>query len=64
MGKVQFKLFSLEYIISRENNQIAVYPILYDKRKQFFSDIDEALNNYTIYNEAIIENEDRITNII
>ena len=64
IGKVQFKLFSLEYIIEKQNNQVAVYPILYSNRKQYFSNIEEALNNFTIYNESIIENEDRITNII
>lgn len=64
MGRVQFKLFSLEYIIMKENDKVVIYPMIYDKRKMYYSSIEEALNNFTIYNEPIIENEDRITKII
>lgn len=63
-GKVQFKLFSLEYVIIKENDKVAIYPIIYDKQKKYYLSIDDALNNYTIYNETIVENDDRISNII
>lgn len=59
-GEVKFKLFSLEYIIKKEENNVSVYATLYDNRKKYYNNIDEALNNYTIYNESIIDNSDRI----
>lgn len=59
-GAVKFKLFSLEYIIKKADNKIEIYPILYSNRKNIYSTLDEALNNFTIYNESIIESIDRV----
>lgn len=58
--EVKFKLYSLEYVIKEIDNKIAVYPILYENKKSFFNSLDEALNNYTVYSESIIENIDRL----
>lgn len=58
--EVKFKLYSLEYVIKEIDNKIAVYPILYESKKSFFNSLEEALNNYTVYNESIIENLNRI----
>lgn len=58
--EVKFKLYSLEYVIKEIDNKIAVYPILYESKKSFFNSLDEALKNYTVYNESIIENIDRL----
>lgn len=59
-NEVKFKLFSLEYIIKKIDNDVVVYSILYDNRKYRYSSLDEALNNYTIYNESILDNIDRV----
>ncbi len=59
-NEVKFKLFSLEYIIQKADSGVLVYPILYSNRKSTYSNLDEALNYYTIYNESIIENIDRL----
>lgn len=59
-NEVKFKLFSLEYIIQKADNGVLVYPILYSNRKSTYSNLDEALSYYTIYNESIIENIDRV----
>ena len=37
-----------------------MHPILYENRKSFFNSFEEALGNYTIYNENIIENIDKV----
>lgn len=59
-NEVKFKLFTLEYIIQKVDNTVVVYPLLYSNRKNNYSTLDEALNYYTIYNESIIENIDRV----
>ena len=58
--EVKFKLYSLEYVIREIDNKIAVYPILYETKKSFFNSFEDALNNYTVYNESIIDNIDRL----
>lgn len=57
---VNFKLFSLEYIIQKQDNNVVVYPLLYSNRKNIYSTLDEALSNFTIYNENILDNIDRV----
>ena len=59
-NEVKFKLFSLEYIIQKVDNSVLVYPILYSDKKSTYSNLDEALNYYTVYNESIMENIDRV----
>jgi len=40
-----------------------VYADLYANRKEIYNTIDEVLNYFTVYNESIIENQNRIMNI-
>lgn len=58
--EVKFKLYSLKYVIKEMDNKIAVYPILYETKKSLFNSFEDALNNYTVYNESIIDNIDRL----
>ena len=58
--EVRFKLYSLEYVIKEMDNKINVYPILYETKKSFYNSFEDALNNYTVYNESIIDNIDRL----
>ena len=44
------------------DNKIAVYPILYETKKSFYNSFEDTLNNYTVYNESIIDNIDRCHN--
>ena len=62
-GEVHFKLYSLEYTIKKENDEILVFADLYATRKQRYNSLDETLSYFTIYNESLIENETRIMNI-
>ena len=59
-NEIKFKLFSLEYIIQKVDDKVVIYPLLYSNRKSTYSSLDEALNYYTIYNESVIDNIDRV----
>lgn len=59
-NEVKFKLFNLEYIIKKQQNKIAVYPLLYDKHKKYYNSIEEALNNYIVYGDRLSEIINRI----
>ena len=61
--EVHFKIMSLEYTISNDNDEVVVYADLYDNRKLKYKNIEDAINNFTIYNEPISFFEDRIEKI-
>lgn len=62
--QVKFKLYSLEYVIEKKDNRYIIYAILYPDKKNSYTTIDDLLDNYTIFNENIRDNEPRIQNII
>lgn len=62
-NEIKFKLYSLEYIIKKQEDKVVVYSLLYSNRKNFYSSFKEAMNNFEVYREPLIENIDRI-NII
>ena len=62
-GEVQFKLYSLEYVIKNEEDGVVIYPILYEYKKNKYQNIDELFNNYYIFGETIKQNEDKINDI-
>lgn len=59
-GELKFKLYSLEYIIKKVDNGVEVYAELYQTRKKVYSSFQEAMNNFTVYNESLVDNIDRI----
>lgn len=59
-NKLKIRLYSLEYIIEKVDNHIEIYVIYYEKRKFSYDSFDELMNNYTVYNEPLIEQIDRI----
>ena len=59
-GRVKFKLYTLDYEIIQNDTQVIIYSLQYPNNKTNFNSFDEAINNYLIYNESIIENEDKI----
>ena len=59
-SEVKFKLFSLEYIIKKVNTCVEVYAELYQTRKYIYSSSKEAMNNFTVYNESLVDNIDII----
>lgn len=62
--EVHFKLFSLDYTIKQfDDNVVIIYADIYSGRPSKYNTIDELLNNYTIYNEILSDNDNRIINI-
>ncbi len=59
-NEIKFKLYSLEYIIRKIDTGVEVFAILYQNRKQTYSSFSDAMNNFTVYNESLIDNIDRI----
>lgn len=59
-NELKFKLFGLEYIIKKVDNSVEVYAILYQNRKKVYLSFQDAMNNFTVYNESLIDNIDRI----
>lgn len=59
-NEIKFKLYSLEYIIRKIDTGVEVFAILYQNRKQTYSSFSDTMNNFTVYNESLIDNIDRI----
>ena len=59
-GELKFKLYSLEYIIKKVDNSVDVYAELYQTRKKVYLSFQEAMHNFTVYNESLVDNIDRI----
>ena len=54
-NRLSFKLYSLEYLIERvDDNYILIYAIDYPTRKSKYNNLEELMNNYTVYNEPLI----------
>lgn len=60
-GRVEFKLYSLEYTIEFVDNQFVIYANSYKEKKSTYDSLKELLNNYTVYNESIMDNIDRVS---
>ena len=58
--KLHLKLYSLEYNIEAFDNKVVIYAIYYEKNKKYFNSFDELINNYTVYNEPLINQLNRI----
>ena len=58
--KIYFKLYSLEYAIEKVSNGVEAYAIDYSTRKNQYSSFKEAMNNFKVYNEPLINQLDRI----
>ena len=58
--KLKFKLYSLEYTVELVNDKVEIYAISYENRKKYYNSFDELMNNYTVYNEPLMEQISRI----
>lgn len=59
-NRVKFKLYSLEYLIEKQDNYIQAYAVDYPTRKNRYTSFKEAMNNYKVYNESLNEQLNRI----
>lgn len=57
---IKFKLYSLEYVIELVDNIIVAYAIDYSGRKEKFNSLKEAMNNFKIYSEPLMNQLDKI----
>ena len=62
-GKVNFRLYGMEYTILKNNNIVSIYPSIYIKRIIYYDNLDTLLRTYTVFNESIFECQDDIKNI-
>lgn len=58
--KIKFKLYSLDYVVEQKEEYVEIYAIYYENRKRQYKSLDELMNNYTVYNEPIINQFNRI----
>ena len=59
--KVKLKIYTLEYFIELNDKKYIIYPELYTNRKAEYKTLKELFEEYTIYNENLLDNVDRIT---
>ena len=57
---IRFKLYSLEYIIELIDNKIVAYAKDYSGRKEVFNSFKDAMNNFKIYTEPLMNQIDKI----
>lgn len=62
--KVSFKLYSLDYIIQYNNNLVELYSPTYPNDIRRYRSIEELLNTFTVYNETLVEIDDKIEKIM
>lgn len=59
--RVKLKIYALEYFIEINDKKYIIYPELYTNRKAEYKTLKELFEDYTIYNENLLDNVDRIT---
>ena len=59
-GELQFKLYSLDYIVKKDNDKVVIYAIIYEKNKKVYNSFEELMNYYLVYRESLMEQLDRI----
>lgn len=62
-GVVHFTMYGLPYIVEKSDNGANICPNTTPKQMKQYNSIDSVLKYYTIYNESIEENDDRIRDI-
>ena len=59
-NEVRFKLFSLEYVVRKTDAGVEAFAELYQAKKKTYSSFADAMNNFTVYNESLVDNIDKI----
>lgn len=57
---IKFKLYSMNYIIKRKNDCIEAYAEDYSGRKEKYNSFKEAMNNFKVYTEPLMNQIDKI----
>ena len=59
-GEVRFNLLGLEYVIRKIDAGVETFAKLYQSNKKIYSSFSESMNSFTVFNEPLIHNIDRI----
>ena len=59
-NEVRFKLFSLEYVVRKTDAGVEAFAELYQAKKKTYLSFADAMNNFTVYNESLVDNIDKI----
>ena len=59
-NNIKLKIYSLNYVIELEDNKYIIYPELYINRKNSYNNLTDLFTNYTIYNENLLDNIEKI----
>lgn len=57
---VKFKLYSLDYVVEQKENYVEIKASYYEKRLHKFKSFEDLMENYTVYNEPLLNQMDRI----
>ena len=57
---IRFKLYSMEYVVEQKEDCVEIYDVYYEIRKAKYSSFRELLENYTFYNQPLINMLDKI----
>lgn len=59
-GILKFKLYSLTYIVDKTANGPVIYVETLPARKVSFSTFEDLIQSFTVYNEILLDNLNRI----
>ena len=59
-GNFKFKLYSLIYIVEKDDNGISIYAESMNNSKKHYLSFEQMMNNFMVYNEPLIDNVDKI----
>lgn len=59
-NKVNFKIYGVIYTIERNEDNYLIYQTLNNLRQERYNSLNEIFREYTIYNESLVDNHDRI----
>lgn len=59
-NRVEFKLYSLTYVIENKDNMTVIYATAYPKNIKQYKNIEDLINNFMIYNEPLLNHDNRI----
>ena len=57
---IRFKLYSMEYVVEQKGDCVEIYDVYYEIRKAKYSSLRELFENYTFYNQPLINLLDKI----
>ena len=57
---LKFNLYNINYMIEQKSNYVDIRASYYEKRLHKFKSFEDLMENYTVYNEPLLNQMDRI----